>query len=319
MDYLSKHYTINALVISIIVFSFSIVIASTAPKNFPTGQFTFKVSSGSSISKVAKDLHTRHIIKSENLFKISVVVLSLNKGIKIGDYKFLDKENVVAIAQRMVAGDQRQPKVRITIPEGMNVEDMAFVFLKSLDGFNAPHFVAIAKKEEGYLYPDTYNFLANTKPEEIVIAMKTNFNKKISSITPEIKAFSKPLKDIITMASIIEKEANGTEDRKIIAGVLWKRISEGMLLQVDPPFYYILNKTGNVTYDDLKIDSPYNTYKYKGLPKGPIGSPSLDAIRATVNPVSTKYYFYLSGNDGTMHYATTYDGHLSNKSKYLDN
>ena len=318
MEYFFSKNKVSVILLFVVAFIFVFAFLSIAPSDFPKEPFTFKVESGSSISKVADSLYTKHIIKNQNIFKIFVIALSLNDGLKTGDYKFLGSESVITIAHRMVTGDQRQPRVRITIPEGMNVSDMAFVFLKNLDNFNAPHFVSIAKKKEGYLYPDTYDFFANAKSEDIVKAMEGNFNKKIAGLSSKIKAFNKPLKDIITMASIVEKEANTMEDRKMISGVLWKRIEEGMLLQVDPPFYYILNKTGGITFDDLKIKSPYNTYINKGLPIGPINNPGIEAIEATISPVKTNYYFYLSGRDGKMYYAATYAGHLANKSKYLD-
>ena len=111
--------------------------------------------------------------------------------------------------------------------------------------------------------------------------MEGNFNKKIAGLSSKIKAFNKPLKDIITMASIVEKEANTMEDRKMISGVLWKRIEEGMLLQVDPPFYYILNKTGGITFDDLKIKSPYNTYINNYIKE--IGSKNLNTFFYLLN------------------------------------
>jgi UPF0755 protein len=120
------------------------------------------------------------------------------------------------------------------------------------------------------------------------------------------------------MASILEAEARTTETRKIISGILWKRMEIGMPLQVDAPFQYIIGKnTFQLTTNDLKFDSPYNTYKYKGLPPGPIGNPGLDAISATVNPIKTNYLYYLSDVRGNMHYAKTFAEHVINKEKYL--
>jgi UPF0755 protein len=147
--------------------------------------------------------------------------------------------------------------------------------------------------------------------------MRANFDKKVNPLKDEIAKSGRTLKDIITMSSIVEEEAVGLEDKRMVAGVLWKRLDKGMLLQVDPPFYYITGKTSWVTYDDLKIDSPYNTYKYKGLPRGPISNPGIESIKATISPIKSDYYFYLTGRDGKMRYAITYDGHLANKNKYL--
>ena len=119
------------------------------------------------------------------------------------------------------------------------------------------------------------------------------------------------------MASIVEKEATSTNDRRIIAGILWKRISEDYPLQVDPPFFYTLGKdSSELTLSDLASDSPYNLYTHKGLPPTPIDNPGLDAISATVSPIATNYMFYLSGQEGNMHYAKTLAEHLINKEKY---
>jgi UPF0755 protein len=148
--------------------------------------------------------------------------------------------------------------------------------------------------------------------------MHANFNKKIKEIQVQINKSGRNLNDIVIMASIIEEEARGLEDKKIVSGILWKRLASGMLLQVDAPFYYMTGKMGGVTYNDLKIDSQYNTYKYKGLPKGPISNPGMESLIATLNPTQTKYFFYLTGNDGKMRYSIDYGGHLKNKNIYLN-
>ena len=149
------------------------------------------VSKGESISGVADELYDGKLINSRLLFKVAAVILSSNRGIQAGDYRFNYPQNTVAIARRMVNGDQMQTKVRVTIPEGTNVEDMAYIYLKSLSGFNAARFVSLAKRYEGYLYPDTYYFLENASPEEIIRTMRDNFDKKISTISEEIINFDK--------------------------------------------------------------------------------------------------------------------------------
>jgi len=122
------------------------------------------------------------------------------------------------------------------------------------------------------------------------------------------------------MASILEGEALTTSDRKLVAGVLWRRLEIGMPLQVDATFSYVNGKTTfELTLDDLKIDSPYNTYKYKGLPPTPINNPGLNSINAALYPTKTKYLYFLSGNDGKMHYARTFEEHKRNRQLYLNN
>jgi UPF0755 protein len=130
--------------------------------------------------------------------------------------------------------------------------------------------------------------------------------------------FGKPEGDIIKMASIVEEEGRTMETREIIAGILWKRISIKMPLQVDSSFKYINGKTtATLTTEDLKIDSPYNSYTNRGLPPTPISNPGLAAIRATINPIKTPYLYFLSDKNGNMHYAITFEEHVENKLKYL--
>jgi UPF0755 protein len=301
------------LIISIIIW---FLICIKIPNNFPVNTI-FHISKNTSISSISESLYNKNIISSKFIFKFAVILISKNKGILAGDYKFNESQNMFVIAQRMVRGDQGLPKVKVTIPEGTNVYDMAYIYMTKLTNFDAPHFVAVAKPYEGYLFPDTYYFLSNTSAEQIIREMRANFDKKINPLKDEITKYGRTLKDTITMASIVEEEAKGLEDKRMVAGVLWKRLDKGMLLQVDPPFYYITGKTSGVIYDDLKIDSLYNTYKYKGLPKGPISNPGLESIQATISPIKSDYYFYLTGRDGKMRYASTYDGHLANKNTYL--
>jgi len=148
--------------------------------------------------------------------------------------------------------------------------------------------------------------------------MENNFNVKISEIQDKIEKSKKSLKDVIIMASILEKEGNSFESNKIIAGILWKRIEIGMPLQVDAVFPYIIGKnTYELTLEDLKVDSKYNTYLHKGLPPGPISNPGIYSILATLEPIKTDNLYYLSDKNGTMHYATNFEQHKKNKELYL--
>ncbi len=303
---------------SIVSFFAMVIIASQAPKDFPEGQFDFNVPKDSSITYVSTKLYEKNIISSPFLFKLITVIGGDKKGLFAGDYRFTESQNTISIASRMMSGKQGLPKIKITIPEGTNVSEMAYIYMTKLTNFNAPKFVALARKEEGYLFPDTYNFLSNAKPEEVIKEMRANFDRKTSAIKAEIARTNYTMKQIIIMASLIEEEARGLEDKKMVSGILWNRFEDGMLLQVDAPFYYITGKNSGVTYDDLKIDSPYNTYKYKGLPVGPISNPGLESIIAAIKPTSTKYYYYLTGKDGVMRYSITYNGHLKNKNIYLN-
>jgi UPF0755 protein len=149
--------------------------------------------------------------------------------------------------------------------------------------------------------------------------MEQNFYHRIEPLEGLIADFGKPLDEVLTMASLLEKEARTPVSRRTIAGILWNRIDANMPLQVDAVFGYI--KKGDIyspKFSDLKVDSPYNTYKYKGLPPGPIANPSLASIRAAVTPIESSYLFYLSDRGGRMHYSTAYSQHLRYKRMYLN-
>ena len=150
--------------------------------------------------------------------------------------------------------------------------------------------------------------------------MESEFEKQITVLKEDIVAFGVPLSEVVTMASLLEKEARQYETRQIISGILWKRIKIGMPLQVDAVFGYIFGiDTFSPTFDELvTTDSPYNTYKNKGLPPGPIANPGLESLKAAVNPVETPYFYYLTGFDGEMHYGRTLDEHVENR-RFLKN
>jgi UPF0755 protein len=215
-------------------------------------------------------------------------------------------------------------EITIRIPEGWTNEDIA-QYLAKTGNWSAADFLAAAKGHEGYLFPDTYRVYASSTPDYIVQKMLDNFAAKVTpDMLADIKKQKKDLADIIIMASLVEKEAavdnSQSEDRdaRIVSGIFWNRLKIGQGLQSDATLSYIL-KDNNPQHSgaDLQINSPYNTYKYRGLPPGPIANPGLTAIRAAIYPLATDYYYFLTTPDKQIYYAKTYDGHLQNKYKYL--
>ncbi|MFA6227123.1 MAG: endolytic transglycosylase MltG [Candidatus Paceibacterota bacterium] len=289
----------------------------SSPRDFPKG-LIYDLKVGQTLSSLASDLSSKHIIKSEFLFKGLVFVISGNSRILEGDYAMPNAQNVVALAWRFAHGDTKISPMRITIPEGLNNYQVADLLYKNLQTFDKKEFLKYATKYEGYLFPDTYLIAPGTKENKVVDMMIENFDEKIKALNTEIKSFGKPLSDVVKMASILEGEARTIETRRTIAGILWRRISLGMPLQVDVSFKYINGKTSKMlTLDDLKIDSPYNSYTNKGLPPTPISNPGLLAIQAAITPIKTPYLYFLADSSGIMHYAVTHDGHVANKEKYL--
>jgi UPF0755 protein len=195
---------------------------------------------------------------------------------------------------------------------------MARLLVKDIAGFDGQRFLELAKPQEGYLFPDTYFFYENIRPEQVIEAMRNNFDNQTKKLTLKMTFSGRSLEDVIKMASIVEEEANLSEVRRTIAGILWKRIENNMPLQVDAPFFYLLGKTSaELTKNDLAMNSPYNLYKNKGLPPTPISNPGLETIEDVLNPINTKYWFYLSDSKGDTYYAETHDGHIANKAKYI--
>ena len=294
----------------------------SAPKDFPLGSI-YDLKSGQTLSIVSDNLVKNRIIRSNFWFQSFVYFFSFGHATVIeGDYALYKKQNVLTLARRITHGELDIVPVKITIPEGTNSYEIADLLSNNFPSFNKEIFINLVEKQklEGYLFPDTYFIMPNMTEGEIIKMMNDNFNEKIKGLANDIKKFGKSESDVIKMASILEEEARTMESREIISGILWKRISIGMALQVDSSFKYINGKiSSNLTSDDLKIDSPYNSYTRRGLPPTPISNPGLDAIKAALTPQKTPYFYFLSDDEGNMHYAVTFDEHVENKLKYIKN
>ncbi|MCK5590432.1 MAG: endolytic transglycosylase MltG [Candidatus Pacebacteria bacterium] len=311
---------------SVLVFLLTFFVTSTlfvlylvkAPQEFPVGRI-INIEQGANLTEISQTLTEKSVINSPLFLKLSVRYIEKDSMAIAGDYFFDKPLSVFDVAKKITLGEYGLTPIKVTILEGTTISEMAEIFEGKFPEFNSEHFVELAEGSEGYLFPDTYSFLLNTKEDQIFKEMRDNFDKKIASIQEEIDASGRPLEEIIIMASIIEKEAWKEEDRRLISGVLWNRIEIGMPLQVDAAFLYINGKsTYHLTYDDLDIDSPYNTYKYKGLPVGPICNPSLSSLKAAVLPEESEYLFYLADRNGNTYYAFNFEGHKKNKWLYMN-
>jgi UPF0755 protein len=289
------------------------------PSDFPIGTLVH-VEKGATLDEVAYTFRGRGIIRSPLTFRVIVTYLSVSHAPMYGDYFFDTPESVWSVAQRVASGQFGLDPIKITFPEGATSYQMADILVKKLPSFPKDDFLALAEKDEGYLFPDTYQFLPNVLSEEIIREMERTFDRKvISGLTEKITTSDRTLSDIIIMASIVEKEAITYKDKRMVAGILWKRIDIDMPLQVDAPFQYEIGKsTFELTRADLMNDSDYNTYTRKGLPVGAIANPGLESIEATLNPIASDYLFYLSDRYSQMHYSKTYQEHMGYKAIYLD-
>tara|TARA_B100000508_G_scaffold60333_1_gene47149 strand:- start:185828 stop:186790 length:963 start_codon:yes stop_codon:yes gene_type:complete len=284
-----------------------------APKNFPIGE-TINIPLGVTTEQIADILHDANVIESKKLYiGITRGFFNSNK-LKAGDYFFSNQVGPLIVAYRIATGVHGVEPTTITFAEGLTIREMAEDIEAKFPHISAEEFKKKADGLEGYLFPDTYNFVPNVSAQTIVNTMHGEFQRQIKDIE-----FDKPLSDIVIMASILEREARQLETKQKVSGILWDRIDIGMALQVDAVFGYIFEReTFHPSLEDLEIDSPYNTYKYRGLPPGPISNPGIDSLYAAANPIETGYLFYLTGNDGLMHYAQTFDGHRRNRALYLD-
>ena len=287
------------------------------PDEFPLRKI-ISIPSSLSNTQVAQILQDDGLVRSALVFRIMATLLGHSRDLRAGDYIFKEPLDVFHLARTIGIGAYGLEPLRIRIPEGATVRQMATVFSIDLQNFNAVHFLTLATPMEGYLFPDTYFFLPNATENTVIEAMRQDFDHHEATIADEVAAFGKPLADDVTMASIVEREANNPDDRRTIAGVLWNRIARGMPLQTDVTFIYTLGKTDSqITMSDLQSDSLYNTYKHAGLPPTPIGSPSLDSLLSTVTPIKSNYLFYLADGQGVTHYCATFACQLQNERVYL--
>ena len=312
-----RWHRLGLMFVSVLLVFLYIVLIS-APSSFPSGEI-YTIDEGATISEVVEDLHKKDIIRNPLLAKVFAKIFGGDRGVLAGQYYLNFRADAISLMYRFSNGVFGIKPIRVTIFEGFTSYQIGDLLDDILEDFDRDSFVRRAEAKEGYLFPDTYYFLPTANPGEILFEMEMTFDERIVELEEEIAEFGMPLEDVLIMASLIEREARRTEVRQKIAGILWKRIEIGMPLQVDAVFGYINEReTYNPSFEDLEIDSPYNTYENKGLPPGPISNPGLDAIFATVNPIESNYLFYLTGRDGVTRYAETFEGHKENRRLYLD-
>ncbi len=292
-------------------------ILTTPPEDFKANTL-IDIPSGYSLQSIGKLLYEKSIIRSPLYFNLLVAHEGKEKSIASGMYLFKDPISVVDVAHQLSLGVHGIEMKKITIPEGTTLAEMSVIISREVPSFVTDDFLSENSGKEGYLFPDTYFFFSTATSGPIALALEDNFTKKTAEFLQEAVRDNKNWKSIITMASIIEGEAVTHEDRKMVSQILWTRIAKGMRLQVDAPFMYTSGKGSlELTHIDLQSDSPYNTYRYGGLPPTPIGNPGLDGIDAALHPATTTYLYYLSDKTGAMHYAKTFEEHKKNKARFL--
>ncbi len=288
------------------------------PAEFPASQ-VIRIKKGTPLSEITQQLREKDVVRSPSIFYFVVRFCCGDTGVMAGTYYLERKISLLPLISRLVQGKYDVAPYKVTIPEGANNLEIAKILKKEIPNFNDQKFLQAAAKLEGRLFPDTYFLVHGVSEEDVIEKMVSNFDDKVHDLQTAIADSGRKLDEVIVMASLIEEEARKEDDQRMISGILWKRIEQGMPLQVDAVFAYIIGKsTYELTKQDLKTDSPYNTYKYKGLPPGAITNPGLRAIRAAVYPKDNPFLYYLSDRQGKMHYALSYKDHLQNAKLHLN-
>lgn len=292
---------------------------------------TYEILPGSSSREIAYDLAEKQIIKNPRLFNLYLKLKDLDTNLQAGQFEFTrDKMTLKELIEFLTSGAVAR-EIEFTVPEGYTVDQIATLLdekglvdyqkMLEINPSQISNFKFLISRSsfEGYLFPDTYRVFEGVTASAIIHKMLENFEYKVSlDLLREIEYQEKSLEETITMASILEKEVQTEGDMKLVADILWRRLEADWPLQVDSSLNYILeDKNPSLTSDQLEINSPYNSYKYRGLPPTPISNPGLKAINAAIYPEANDYWFYLSKPDGETVFSVTYDEHLINKGKYL--
>jgi UPF0755 protein len=325
---------IVGMVFSIIfLFLFFLFFEIYIPVNpFSSEKVTYSLEKGESVNTLSSDLKQLGLVRDSNFFKFYLAGSLKYSSLKAGKYVFSSKMSAYEISKKMFQGDT--VKTKVTILEGWNLATIN-QYLYTLNLCQKDEFLEIASEDwsrefdflkdkpkditlEGYIFPDTYEFEDGKKCSDFLASALNNFGKKLTpELRSEIQKQKKSVFDIVIMASMVEKEVKTLEDKKLVSGILWKRLDANMPLQIDATVNYVTGKKDpGVSVVDTQIDSAYNTYKYRGLPKGPISNPGVDSLIAALYPTPNPYWYYLS--DGVTHYSKTFEEHKAARVKYLN-
>ncbi len=313
--------SISFVFILTVFLSLGVGISLISPSDREGKEETFIVKEGSSLKDVALDLEKRHLVRSKTLFVLWSRLMGYSKGIKSGEYILSASMPPVKILEKLRLG-LIQTHI-ITIPEGYTRQQIAdLLYERGLadrnqflalteDASILKHYGVSGHTLEGYLFPDTYLFGRGVSPSVVVDTMVRRFWQMVGPFVDKAKKKTgMPMEEVITLASIVEKETGRPEERPLIASVFLNRLKRGMRLESDPTVIYGLDEfDGNLTKDDLNRKTPYNTYLIQGLTPGPICNPGLESISAVIHPAKTDYLYFVSKNDGTHQFSRTFSEH----------
>lgn len=331
----------SIFVIPAFIFAGFLWWAMRAPVELSLGPQKAKISKGEGFFEISDILASHGIVRSAMLFRLYVIGRGWAGNLQPGEYVFSGTLTVTQVARALLEGPG---DTVVTIPEGLTMYEtelklveaglanagdvITLAHLPSRFEKKFPFLVEVeAGSIEGFFFPDTYRFDQRMDAVAIVEKFLAAFRDKVfKELEVGFRESPRSILDIVTMASMIEREASNPGDRRIISGILWRRLEKSMLLQVDATVIYAwknLNPAWSfpagrmrLALSELKIDSPYNTYKITGLPPGPIANPGIDAIGAALEPRDSDYWYYLSLDDGTTIYSRNFEEHVAAKAKY---
>ena len=310
------------------------------PRQGPTVQadetVVVQIDPGDSAATIARKLEESDVIDSARLFRALATLMGVSDQLEAGDYEFHKGASAAVAVQRISRGITASHLV--AIPEGLRSKEIGALleqngvvsaagFQNALPGqYDASFIVELPPGAglEGFLFPATYGFALDVTATDVIEQMLQAFDERyLSDIQPLLSSSSLSLNEIVTLASIVEREAQLQEERPVIASVFLNRLAEGMALEADPTVQYALGNDPaavaefgywkrDLTIADLAIDSPYNTYAHAGLPPGPIANPGLDSILAVLRPAQTDYLYFVARPDGSHAFAATLEEHLNN-------
>lgn len=317
------------------------------PPAAPSAAFT--VNAGDNADAVARRLKSEGFIRSVAFFKLAIRDTDLASKLQPGTYDLHGAQSYKEIAERLTTGGLAANEMLVRVIEGWDLRDIKDSLAKSgyagaekfyevtgepardyrqdqgtLPADLSAEFDFLKDKPktvsyEGYLFPDTYRIYKDATPKELVKKLLANFDKKFTSeLRAKGAAHGRGVFDVVTLASILEQEVRGDADLKLVSDIFWRRLDAGMPLQADSTVNYVTRKgRASVSGEDTAVDSRYNTYKYPGLPLGPICNPGLAALRAAVEPTPNDNWYFLTDKEGNVHYGRSLDEHNKNKAKYL--
>ena len=339
MNINKKRLGIIGLISIIFVVSISVFIfTQIGPYNKNnTEGIVVEIPQGSTTNTISDILYKNNLIKNKAMFKISVKLSNKAQQFKAGKYLFNQTYSNKQIINDLSLGKIYNDGIKITIPEGSTSREIVSILVDKKLGNEDSYEALISNPKEfyndfkfleedditsleGFLYPSTYYFDENSSEKEVLSTMLSQFNKVYTNkLRDRQKELNMTTEQVVNLASIVEKEAILDKDRPIIASVFYNRLEIGMPLQSDATIQYIFKERKKiVTYKDLEIDSPYNSYKNKGLPPTPISNPGIESIKATLYPEKTDYLYFVAKMDGGNNYSKNYEDHLKYVKEYKD-